>query len=60
MISQNVTNKGFLICIKSEKCAFSVILGSIRQGEAKLRTLSYFARLVGASAGQAVETESTP
>ena len=43
--SQNVTNRSFLVCVKSGKYAFLItlrLLGSMRQGEAKLCTLDYF------------------
>ena len=42
--SQNVTNKSFLVCVKSEKYAVWVTLrhlGSMRQGKAKLSTLHH-------------------
>ena len=41
VVSQNVTNESYLVCVKSEKYAFLVKLrplGFMRQGEAKLRT----------------------
>ena len=41
---QNVTDESYLACIKSEKYVVWVTLrshGSIRQGEAELRTLQY-------------------
>ena len=45
--SQNVTNKSSLVCVKSEKYAFWVILsslGSMWQGEAEIHALQYQAR----------------
>ena len=45
--SQNVINKSFFVCVKSEKYAFLVTLrplGSMQQGKAKLRTIHYQAR----------------
>ena len=45
--SQNVTNKSFLVCVKSEKYTFWFTLshlGSMRQGKAELNTLHYQAR----------------
>ena len=45
--SQNFTNKSFLVCVKSEKYTYLVSLrltGSMRQGDAELRTLYYWAR----------------
>ena len=44
VVSQNVTNESCLACVKSEKYVVWVTLrplGSIRQGEAELRTLQY-------------------
>ena len=44
VLSQSVTIKNWLVCVKSEKCASIVILiplGFMRQGKAKLSTLSY-------------------
>ena len=44
VLSQNVTYKSFLISVKSEKYASLVTfrpLGSVRIGEAELRTLCY-------------------
>ena len=43
-VKQNVNNKIFLVCIKSEKYAFLVtlrLLGSMRQAEADLCELHY-------------------
>ena len=43
-VSQNITNKSSLVCVKSEKCAFWItlrLLGSMQQGKAKLRTIHY-------------------
>jgi len=45
--SQNVNNKSFLVCVKSEKYVFWVtlrLLGSIRQGKAEIPALQYFMR----------------
>ena len=45
--SQNITNKSFLVCVKSEKYAYSVTLrplGFMRQGEAKIQRLWFRAR----------------
>ena len=47
IVSQNDNDKSCLECIKKKKYAFLVTLrplGSMRQGEAKLCTLSYYAR----------------
>ena len=44
VVSQNVTNESCLACVKSEKYVVWVTLrplGSMRQGEAELRTLQY-------------------
>ena len=45
--SQNVTNRSFLVCVKSEKYALCVTLrplGSIRQGEPEIHAIRYCAR----------------
>ena len=45
--SQNVTNRSFLVCVKSEKYALWVTLrplGSIRQGEPEIHAIQYCAR----------------
>ena len=45
--SQNVTNRSFLVCVKSEKYALWVTLrplGSIRQGEPEIHAILYCAR----------------
>ena len=45
--SQNVTNRSFLVCVKSEKYALWVTLrplGSIRQGEPEIHAIRYCAR----------------
>ena len=45
--SQNVTNRSFLVSVKSEKYAFWVTLrslGSMSQGEVKIHALQYSAR----------------
>ena len=45
--SQNVTNKSFLVCVKSEKYAFWATLkylGTMQQVEAELSTLHYQAK----------------
>ena len=45
--SQNVTNRSFLVSVKSEKYAFWVTLrplGSMSQGEVKIHSLQYSAR----------------
>ena len=47
VVSQYVTNKSFLACAKNEKCAFLVTprpFWSMRQGEAKINALQYWAR----------------
>ena len=47
VVSQNVTNKSFLVRVKSEKYSFWVTLrslGSMRQGEAEIHALQYWAR----------------
>ena len=45
--SQNVTNRSFLVCVKSEKYALRVTLrplGSIRQGEPEIHAIRYCTR----------------
>ena len=47
VVSQTVTNKSYVVCVKSEKYAFLLTLrplGSMRPGEAELHTLQYWAR----------------
>ena len=44
VISQNITNKSCLVCVKSEKCAFWVILRlmrAMRRGKAELHKSKY-------------------
>ena len=50
--SQNVTNRSFLLSVKSEKYAFWVTLrplGSMSQGEGKIHALQYSARQIRAA-----------
>ena len=47
VVSQYVTNKSFLVCVKSKKYAFLFtlrLLGFMKQGEAELPTLHYQVR----------------